>query len=189
MPEKQKPKIIFVCGGPGSGKGTVCEKLISNFGFKHYSAGDLLREEVKKGTELGKTIDRYVSNGEMVPGEVTVNLVKQTILQAFATNSTFIIDGYPRNIQNIEFWNKVVKDDFEVVALLYLKCSEETMKARILNRGLSSGRSDDNEEIFKKRIRVFWEESVPAVDYYRSTGKVYEISSEGSKEECYNEAA
>lgn len=182
-----KPKALFVLGGPGSGKGTVCERLVADFPFKHFSTGDLLREEVKKGTDLGKQIDGYISKGEMVPGEVTVTLVKNAVFAHAATNNLFILDGYPRNLSNIEYWNKVIKDDIEVVGMLYLKCSEETMKARILNRGKDSGRSDDNEEIFKKRINVFFTETVPAIETFRASGKVFEISSEGTKEECYNE--
>lgn len=191
MSEHQsKPKVLFVLGGPGSGKGTVCEGLVKNFHFKHFSTGDLLREEVKKGSELGKQIDGFISKGEMVPGDVTVTLIKTAIFESAATNPLFLLDGYPRNQSNIDYWRQVMRDDVEVLGILYLNCAEETMKARILSRGQSSGRSDDNEEIFKNRIKVFFSETVPAIEAWkRDGGKVFDISSESTKEECYEEAS
>lgn len=123
----EKHRVLFVLGGPGSGKGTQCENMKNKFGFVHYSTGDLLRAEVKKGTELGKEIDSYISKGNLVPGEVAVNLIKKNILEE-KNDFTFIIDGYPRNQSNIDCWEKVVKDDIDVLGCLYLDCSEDIMK-------------------------------------------------------------
>ena len=99
----EKHRVLFVLGGPGSGKGTQCENMQEKYGFVHFSTGDLLRAEVKKGTELGKEIDSYISKGNLVPGEVAVNLIKKNILEE-KKDFTFIIDGYPRNQSNIDCW-------------------------------------------------------------------------------------
>lgn len=105
--EGKKHQVLFILGGPGSGKGTQCESLVHTYGFVHFSTGDLLRAEVKKETELGKHINSFISKGDLVPGETTAQLVKQAILEKSPDN-VFILDGYPRNKENIEIWEKVV---------------------------------------------------------------------------------
>lgn len=94
--ENKKHQVIFIMGGPGSGKGTMCENLVATYGFLHYSTGDLLRAEVKKDTELGKTINSFISEGKLVPGETTAQLLKNSIFEKTPDN-IFIIDGYPRS--------------------------------------------------------------------------------------------
>lgn len=94
--EQRKHQVLFILGGPGSGKGTQCENLIHTYGFVHFSTGDLLRAEVKKQTELGKEIEGYITRGDLVPGETTVHLVKKAILER-TPEFVFILDGYPRN--------------------------------------------------------------------------------------------
>lgn len=187
MDLSKKPKVLYVLGGPGSGKGTQCENFIKNFGFKHLSAGELLREEVKRGTELGQEINGYITQGLLVPGETTVRLLRNTMEELGWNKHIFIIDGFPRNFSNIEFWQNVMKDDVEIVGVLYLSCSEETMQSRILKRGLTSGRTDDNAEAFKTRIRIYLDESYPVIEHYRKLNKLYEANANGSVEECYIE--
>lgn len=161
-----KHRVLFILGGPGSGKGTVCDRLKEEYGFKHFSTGDLLRAEVAKKTELGIEIDSYISKGNLVPGSTAVTLIKNNILEG-EKKCIYIIDGYPRNQSNIDFWEEIVGDEIEVIGCVFLDCSVETMKARILNRGKTSGRSDDNEEVFNNRIKVYTEETVPILDYFR----------------------
>ena len=112
----------------------MCDKLISVYGFKHFSTGDLLRAEVKKETPLGMEIDSYISKGDLVPGSVAVSLIKQNVLQ-LDLQQICIIDGYPRNQSNIDFWNEIIGDEIEVLGCIFLECSEETMKKRIMHRG------------------------------------------------------
>lgn len=183
----RKPKVLFVLGGPGSGKGTQCDNIVKQYGFKHLSAGELLREEVKRGTSLGEEINGYVSKGEMVPGLTTVKLIRQAMEERGWDKHIFIIDGYPRNFSNIDYWKTHIKDDVEIVGVLYLSCPEEVMKQRIMKRGETSGRSDDNEETFKTRIRVYLEETTPVIEHYKKEDKVFEASAEGTIEECFAE--
>ncbi len=182
--ETTKPKVLFVLGGPGSGKGTQCDNLVKKYKFVHFSTGDLLRAEVKKATELGQKIDSFMSKGNLVPGDVAVTLIKNNILEG-GTDNLYIIDGYPRNQSNIDFWESVVKDSIDVIGCLNLNCSKEVMLERVLNRGKESNRSDDNEEIFKNRMEVFENETLPIVDYFKSKNKLYDVSAEGTKEECF----
>lgn len=185
--ENSKPKVLFIIGGPGSGKGTCCESMIKTYHFQHLSTGDLCRSEIKKESEIGKEMQEYVSNGQMVPGEVVVRLLRKGIEDGGWNKHLFILDGFPRNFSNIENWNSIVKDEIEVLGVLYLHCGEEVMKKRILKRAETSGRSDDNEETLKTRIKVYFEETMPVIEHYKKLGKLYEVSADGSKEQCFSE--
>merc|ERR1711976_904736 len=154
------------------GKGTQCDNMVGKFRFSHLSAGDLLRAEVKSGSKLGNEINEFIKNGNMVPGDVTVTLIKNAMNRS-SKKTVFIIDGYPRNQSNIDFWEKVVKDDVDVVGCLFLKCSEEVMKKRIMKRGETSGRNDDKEEVITNRINVYNKE------------KLFEVSAEGTVDDCF----
>ena len=182
---EKKPKILFILGGPGSGKGTMCELLKKKYKFQHLSTGELLRSEVKKKSKLGIEIENYIKTGKMVPGDIPVKLIKNEILKKSDNKNLFILDGYPRNKSNIIFWEKVIKNDFEVIGCLFLECSENIMKKRILNRGKTSGRSDDNEEIFKKRINVFFKDTLPILKYFENLSKLFKISANGTKQDCF----
>lgn len=145
-------KALFIVGGPGSGKGTICDYLIATYGFKHFSTGELLREEVKSGSEIGKYIDGLISKGELVPGHISVDILRKNILR-LSMDQICLIDGFPRNQDNIDNWEKVIGGDVEIIGCIYLECSEEVMKDRILHR--NQGRSDDTAEIFLNRIKIF----------------------------------
>lgn len=184
MEHDKKHKVLFVLGGPGSGKGTQCELMTEHFKFEHLSTGDLLRAEVKAGTDLGKEIDGYISKGNMVPGDVPVKLLKKA-MESKGWSKVYLIDGYPRNFSNIENWDEVMKNDVNVMGVLYLSCSEEIMTKRALKRAETSGRTDDNEEVFKNRLIVFRTETEPVVNHYKAQKILYEISAEGTKEQCF----
>lgn len=181
----EKAKIFFVLGGPGSGKGTMCELLKKKYNFEHLSTGDLLRAEVKSNSILGQEANKYMIEGKMVPGDIPVKLIKNAIEEKKENNNLFIIDGYPRNKSNIEYWEKVIKNDVEIIGCLFLECSKKIMKDRILNRGKTSGRKDDNEEVFEKRIEVYLEETIPILEYFEKMDKLFKVSAEGSIEECF----
>lgn len=185
--DNSKPKVLFVIGGPGSGKGTACESMIKSFKFQHLSTGDLCRAEIKRESDLGREIQGIVSSGKMVPSDVVVRLMRKGIEERGWNRHFFILDGFPRNFSNIESWNSIIREEIEVVGALYLHCAEETMKKRILKRGETSGRSDDNEETLKTRIQVFLDETMPVVEHYRKLGKLYEVSAEGTPDQCFAE--
>jgi UMP-CMP kinase len=188
MNSSRKPSVLFVLGGPGSGKGTQCSSLVDTFKFKHLSAGDLLREEVGRGSPIGAEINDFIARGAIVPGEVTVRLLKQAMMDRGWNKHVFIIDGFPRSFPNLQIWLDTMKDQIDVVGVLLLSCSEETMKNRIMKRGETSGRLDDNEETFKKRIRVYLDETKPVIDHFRQQSKVFEVNAEGTVEDGFKEA-
>ena len=177
--------VVFVLGGPGSGKGTQCENLVRDYSFKHLSAGDLLREEQdRKESEFGDMIREYIKEGRIVPMEVTIQLLENAMNHEISEsgNRKFLIDGFPRAMdQALKFEEVVVPSKFT----LFFDCDEETMLERLLNRGKTSGRSDDNEESIKKRFRTFVDVSMPVVDHFEKEGKVVKVDATKSQEEVY----
>ncbi|XP_020689667.1 UMP-CMP kinase 3 isoform X1 [Dendrobium catenatum] len=162
-------KVVFVLGGPGSGKGTQCANIVRVFGFTHLSAGDLLRAEIKSGSENGTMIQNMIKEGKIVPSEVTIKLLEKAMLEN--GNDKFLIDGFPRNEENRAAFEEVTKIEPEFV--LFFDCPEEEMERRLLGR--NQGRDDDNIETIRKRFKVFLESSLPVVDYYNLKGKVRKV--------------
>jgi len=173
--------VVFVLGGPGSGKGTQCANLVKDFGFVHLSAGDLLREEQSRpGSQVGELIRNYMKEGKIVPMEVTITLLEKAMIEN--DTNRFLIDGFPRQLdQALAFEKEIVESSL----IIYLECSEELMLKRLLKRGETSGRIDDNTETIKKRFKTFLESSYPVVEYYRKFDKVQTIPSEDSVDEVY----
>ncbi|CAL8469532.1 g9073 [Coccomyxa elongata] len=174
--------IVFVLGGPGSGKGTQCDMIVKKYGFVHLSAGDLLREEVKKGTELGKEIEGIMKEGKLVPTDITVKLLREAMEKS--TADTFLIDGFPREIHQAQVFERKVKPPQLVI---YYDCPEDVMKERLLKRAQTSGRADDNEETITKRFKTFLECTIPVVEYYERKGLLVKISAVPPPEEVFKE--
>lgn len=180
--------VIFVLGGPGAGKGTQCSKLVSQYGFTHLSAGDLLRaEQDRPGSEFGDLIRQYIKDGLIVPMEVTIKLLENAMRAtltdaANATTGRFLIDGFPRKLDQAHKFEETV---CTAKLVLFYDCPEETMESRLLERGKTSGRADDNAESIRKRFRTFVETSMPVVDYYEEAGKVEKIDATRTPEEVF----
>lgn len=175
---KPKRRIFFVLGGPGSGKGTQCAELVKRFGFDHFSAGDLLRKEVGSGSEHGNMIGDMIKEGKIVPGHITIGLLKAAI--EGSDKPGVLIDGFPRQLDQAGGFEKDVAD-FDFV--LFFDCPEEEMERRLLERGKTSGRTDDNIESIRKRFKTFVETSMPVIEYYEAKGKVHRIDATQSIEE------
>jgi UMP-CMP kinase len=170
--------VVFVLGGPGAGKGTQCANLVLEMGFNHLSAGDLLREEqAREGSEFGELIKEYIREGKIVPLEVTVKLLENAMKAVLADKKTtkgrFLIDGFPRKLDQAHAFEKQV---CPAKMVLFYDCPEDELESRLLNRGKTSGRADDNIESIKKRFRTFVETSMPVVDYYEAKGQVARIN-------------
>lgn len=166
--------VIFVLGGPGSGKGTQCAKLVKEKGFVHLSAGDLLRaEQNREGSKYGELIAQYIKEGTIVPQEVTVALLEQAIRENYNKGQKrFLVDGFPRKMdQAITFEEQIAKSAFT----LFFECPEGVMLDRLLERGKTSGRADDNIESIKKRFRTFVDTSMPVVEYFRKQDRVVQL--------------
>ncbi|XP_010546799.1 PREDICTED: UMP-CMP kinase 3 isoform X2 [Tarenaya hassleriana] len=176
---ENKPTVVFVLGGPGSGKGTQCANIVKQYGYTHLSAGDLLRAEISSGSENGNMIQNMIKEGKIVPSEVTVKLLQKAMQES--GNDKFLIDGFPRNEENRAAFENVTK--IEPKFVLFFDCHEEEMERRLLNR--NQGREDDNIETIRKRFKVFLESSLPVVEYYEAKGKVRKIEAVKPVEEVF----
>ncbi|KAF4966513.1 hypothetical protein FZEAL_10637 [Fusarium zealandicum] len=179
--------VVFVLGGPGAGKGTQCSKLVSEHGFTHLSAGDLLRaEQQRPGSQFGELIKDYIKNGLIVPMEVTIalleNAMTEVIQKSGSDKGRFLIDGFPRKMdQAVKFEETVCPAKL----VLFYDCSEKVMEERLMERGKTSGRSDDNAESIRKRFRTFIETSMPVVDHFDKVGKVVKLDATSTPDEVF----
>ena len=148
-----KYKVIFMVGPPGVGKNTQCDKLVEKYKFIHFSTGDLLREEISKGTENGKLIKSIMSQGKYVPVKITCDLIKKA-MDNYPKEKIFLIDGYPRNQDNIDGWLETFGNNYILITSIILDCDEKELERRLIERSKSSGRIDDNLEIIKKRFKT-----------------------------------
>ncbi|XP_027159284.1 UMP-CMP kinase 3-like [Coffea eugenioides] len=175
----KKVTVVFVLGGPGSGKGTQCANIVEHYGYTHLSAGDLLRAEIKSGSENGTMIQNMIKEGKIVPSEVTIKLLQRAMNES--GNDKFLIDGFPRNEENRAAFELVT--GMEPTFVLFFDCPEEEMEKRLLSR--NQGREDDNIETIRKRFRVYMESSLPVIEYYNSKGKVRKIDAAKPVEEVF----
>ncbi|XP_048395632.1 UMP-CMP kinase [Stegostoma tigrinum] len=186
-----KPKVVFVLGGPGAGKGTQCVKIVKKYGYTHLSAGDLLRaERSKAATQYGELIDSYIKEGRIVPVEITINLIKKAMDETMAQDATknkFLIDGFPRNTDNLDGWNKQMDNNADVKFVLFFDCSNEVCIERCLERGKDSGRTDDNVQSLQKRIQTYTQSTKPIIELYEKEGKVRRVDGAKSVDEVFVE--
>ena len=182
-----KPNIVFILGGPGAGKGTMCELAKIQLGWTHLSTGDLLRAELKAGGPTTALIKQYVDAGKLVPDEIVVRLLKDAIEKTIRTtgNINFLIDGFPRSFSNMDAWYAVFGRDDDLPKMIYFECPLEVLTRRILGRAQYSGRSDDNVESMKVRFETFKEETLPIVEHFKSQGKCVEIDTSQDREAVY----
>merc|ERR1712108_53192 len=160
--------VIWVLGGPGCGKGTQCDKIVAQYGYTHLSSGDLLREEVASGSERGKTLNAMMEKCDLVPLFVVLDLLAEAMLGKLSGSKGFLIDGYPREVSQGEEFEKEICPCSKI---LYFEVSDDTMTERLLKRGKSSGRADDNEDTIKLRLNTFHQHSKPVIEAYASKCK------------------
>ena len=177
---------IILFGPPGSGKGTQSEKLIVRYGLKHLSTGDILRSEIASQTPLGLEAKNFMDKGQLVPDEVVIGMISSA-LENNPQAKGFLFDGFPRTEAQSEALDKLLKlKQTEIGVVLALNVSEEELIKRLLNRGLTSGRSDDNNaEVVKARIVEYHKKTSAVEDYYRQFDKVVRIPGEGSVDEIF----
>ena len=179
---EEKYKVIFIIGPPGVGKNTQSEKLVNKYNFIHFGAGDLLREEIKKGTEDGKIIKSIMSEGKYVPVKITCGLIKKE-MDKYGKDKIFLIDGYPRNQDNIDGWEKEFGNKYILITSIILKCNEEELEKRLIERAKTSGRIDDNIDVIKKRFKIHQEQSKPIEEQLKKMGPFIEVQGNGTIEE------
>lgn len=177
------PPIVFVLGGPGTGKGTQCALLQKEYEVSEICAGELLRQEANSGSELGRSISEIMQKGEIVPGHVTISLLRRELDLLANSCRAVLIDGFPRELGQSSLFEESIKTCEFVI---FFKCDPEVMVERLRSRAKSSGRPDDVEDVFRRRIDTFYRQTMPVVEHFRSRGLLREVDSEhGDIQEVY----
>ncbi len=179
---------IVIFGAPGSGKGTQSDKLIEHYKLYHISTGDVLRDNIKRGTELGKTAKGYIDQGQLVPDELIIDILAQVLDENKDKASQGVIfDGFPRTIPQAEALEQLLADrGTKIDAVVGLEVPEEELIKRILLRGQMSGRSDDNEETARKRLDTYHNQTSPLKAYYEQQGKYRAINGLGTIDDIFD---
>lgn len=165
---------VIVFGAPGSGKGTQSEKIIARYGLHHISTGEVLRDHIARGTELGKIADSYISKGQLIPDDLMIKVLEHELdAHPEKTAKGVIFDGFPRTITQAEELNKMLaRRNAMIHAVVGLEVDEDELIRRMLQRGKESGRADDNIDTIKNRLDVYHNQTSPLREYYR-TKKLY----------------
>ena len=181
------PNVVFVLGGPGTGKGTMCELAEEQLGWTHLSTGELLREELQLGGATADRIDEYLKAGQLVPNDIVVALLKDAMESV--TRSTgkinFLLDGFPRSLNNLEGWWGIFGREAALPEMIYFDCPYEVLEQRIMGRARYSGRSDDNLASVKLRFDTFKAETLPTVDMFRDQNNCVEIDASQDRQAVY----
>lgn len=178
-------KNIVIFGAPGSGKGTQSDKLVEKYGFKHISTGDVLRNEIRNGSELGKTADSYIRDGKLLPDSLMTDILA-SVFDRMLPCKGVIFDGFPRTVpQAVALDDMLAKRGTAVSAMIELSVPDEELVKRMLLRGKTTGRVDDNETTIKKRLEVYKNQTSPLVEWYDKCGKHFHIEGVGSVDEIF----
>lgn len=177
---------IILLGPPGAGKGTQAEFIKEKFNMAHVSTGDILRQAVKEQTDLGKEAKSYMDKGELVPDKVVIGIIEER-LQQEDTLSGFMLDGFPRTIVQAESLDSMLnelsskgKGDRKIHHVVYLEVPEQELVNRLHGRAQAEGRSDDTEEVVKNRIKVYFDQTSPLIDFYDQMGLLRRINGLGA---------
>ena len=172
---------IVLFGPPGAGKGTQSVRIIEQYNLIHISTGDLFRKHINQGSHLGQLAQKYMDEGNLVPDDVVIGMVDERIKEA-PNSSGFLFDGFPRTVAQAEALDNLLYfQDSPIDTMISLKVEEGELKKRLLNRGLTSGRPDDQDEAkISNRISVYNNETAPVADYYRKQAKFNEVYGVGS---------
>ena len=174
---------LILLGAPGAGKGTQAEIICETYKIPAISTGNIIREALKSGTEMGLKAKSYMDAGQLVPDEVVIGIIKDRLAQDDCKNG-FILDGFPRTIPQAEALKEMLaKRGTEVSGMLELDVPNEMLIERLVNRGKTSGRADDNEETIRKRLDVYNNQTAPLIEWYEKEGKRHAVKGYGELEE------
>lgn len=180
-------KNIIIFGAPGSGKGTYSDEIAAKYGMGHISTGDVLRGEIKAGSQLGQTAKKYIDNGQLIPDELMIDILAKTY-DALPKGKGVIFDGFPRTIAQAEALKKMLKErGHDMGMMIELIVDEETLMARLLKRAKEQGRADDNEVTIKKRFEVYHKQTAPLSDWFEKEGLRQTFTWKGSKDQMVAE--
>ena len=178
---------IILCGAPGSGKGTQSDLIVQKYGLQHLSTGDALRAEIKSGSELGKEIGELIAGGNLVPDHKMIHLIARYLDNLPADCKGVIFDGFPRTVAQAEALELLLERRQMKAVLLDLFVEEDEVIKRLLNRGKTSGRADDNYETIKKRLQVYQTETKPVCTYYLHRHNYFAINGNYSMEDTFSQ--
>jgi adenylate kinase len=179
---------LILFGPPGAGKGTQSEKLIAKYDLLHISTGDLFRKHLGEGTELGLLARKYMDEGKLVPDEVVIGMVKDRIDNAGSQLKGIIFDGFPRTVAQAQALDVMLAaSGTPVSGMVALEVPEDELRARIKERGKTSGRADDQDDAkITTRIQVYRDETIPVANYYEALGKYHAVNGVGSIDGIFN---
>ena len=181
---------IVLFGAPGSGKGTQSAKIIDQFGLYHISTGEVLRDHISRGTELGKTAEGYISKGELIPDDLIVDLIAHVIDNEAKDAKGVVYDGFPRTIPQAGAFKEMLEArGSKVDAVVGLEVPEDELVERMINRGKETGRADDNIDTIKNRLDVYHKQTHPLQKYYQEEGSYLKVNGSGSVEEIFDNIA
>jgi len=177
---------IILCGAPGCGKGTQSALLVDKYNLKHLSTGELLRAEIESKSEVGILADSYISNGNLVPDEMIIEILLKKIDSLAADVTGFILDGFPRTVeQAVALENAFEERKNKIAFLIDIQVETKELITRLLKRGETSGRSDDNLDTIKKRLQVYETKTAPVNDFYKELNKYHAINGIGEIDEIF----
>lgn len=177
---------LVLFGAPGSGKGTQSAKIIDKYGLHHISTGEVLRDHIKRGTELGKTAEKYISQGLLIPDELMIDILDDVLEREAQGKPGVIFDGFPRTIPQAEALKGLLKKrGTDLHGVVGLEVPEEELVERMIARGMETGRADDNLETIKKRLDVYHNQTSPLKDYYTKEGKYMPVKGHGAVDDIF----
>lgn len=178
---------LVIFGPPGSGKGTQATHIKEKYGLKHLSTGEMLRHEVALKTPLGLEVGELINNGQLVSDELMTEVLKNTVSEKIDTVKGFIFDGFPRTGNQAKLLEEVLKSfNEETDVVINLTVSDNELIKRIILRGETSGRADDNETIIKERLEIYRQNVDDIIKFYQKIGKLYEVNGEGTPQEVFS---
>lgn len=181
---------IVLFGAPGCGKGTQAQRLKERYGIDHVSTGEVIRDEIRRGTELGRSMEQYISEGKLAPDEIVIGMIEHYVTEHMNARGC-IFDGFPRTTVQAEEFDKILaKHGLQVDIMVDIHVPEEELVRRILLRGKDSGRADDtSEEVIRGRLDVYRMQTAVVADYYAAQGKYASVNGTGTMEEVFGRIA
>ncbi|MCU0680534.1 MAG: adenylate kinase [Planctomycetes bacterium] len=177
---------LLIFGPPGAGKGTQAKMLAEKYQLNYFSTGEIFREEMAKGSELGNKVKNIIEQGALVPDEITIAILEERIIEKKEGNG-FLLDGFPRTIPQAEALDIFMqKENLKISGVLSLEVHNEEIIKRLILRGQTSGRLDDNEESIKNRLEVYDKQTAPLLEYYQKKGNLLPVNGIGDIDEIQN---